>query len=137
MADQIERLIAAVEDVSRKLTRLSTYSNILYMGRGSTAVSSAVSAFLGVIKVTKSLAGTVAAVSSAAGAMAIEYFRGGGSVSASGGAAGAMDISRQMSGSVVAVSGVADDSTLEVYSQVLLAGVCTAKVIIGGAHLEV
>lgn len=74
MADQIERLIAAVEDVTRKITRLSTYSYTLYLGRVSTAVTAGASALLGILRFANiRVVGLIASSSSLVGSMTSKY----------------------------------------------------------------
>lgn len=134
MADQIERLIEAVNKVARNITRLSTYSNKI------------------------SLAGIITAISNAVGSLVCRYFVGGAVMSSSSGVSGSMDIaklldgsgdgyglvpdmnisiSRQLSGSVIGVSGL-ESVTISYNGQSKsIVGVCAAKTIIGHAVLEV
>ena len=138
MADQIERLIEAVNEVRNYITRLSTYSHIVNMGKAGISIVSGVS-------------GTV-------GVMLVRYFLGGATMSSSGGASGAMniskqlegsgdgyglvpdtnmDISRQLSGSVTGVSGLASVAISYNGQSKSLAGVVSCETIVGHADLKI
>lgn len=106
MADQIERLIAAVEDVARKITKLTTYKSFVFLGRVSTAVSSSVSGVLGFLNQTLAFVGTIASSTTVAGAMTV--VPAGLMAGATGGtssASGALSVTKTLAGSTSSVSG--------------------------------
>ena len=106
MADQIERLIEAVNKVAGMIQRLSTYENSVDLGRGITAVSAAVSATLGHLLKAVQLAASMTAASAVSGAMKVVYFMGGSnSLTASTSATGYMEISKALVGSTGGVAG--------------------------------
>lgn len=135
MADQIERLIAAVEDVSRKLTRLSTYSHILYLGRGSTAVSATVSALMGILRYANiMLKGTLGSSSSVTGSMTSKYLPYGlDTVTASSNVTGNLDLNPSCVGSVSGASNASGAITLVDH----IKGVVTSYSVVGRAHLDI
>ena len=119
MADQIERLTEAVNKVARNITRLSTYSNVIYLGKVSTAISSAVSGALGSLLKAVQLVGTTAATSAVSGAMKVVYFLGGSNlITASSSATGSMSNSKSLAGSATGIS----MATLRYLNSVQLAG---------------
>ena len=129
MADQIERLIEAVDRVAGYLTRLSTYSSVVSLGKASTAVSSAVSGALGSLLKAVQLAGTVTAASAVSGAMKVIYFLGGSNlITASGSATGSMEISKALVGSTTGVSG----ADVNIMNSVQLAGSSDATGAVSG-----
>ena len=129
MADQIERLIEAVNKVARNLTRLSTYENVIYLGLASTAVSSAVAGALGSLLKAVQLAASMTAASAVSGAMKVIYFLGGSNlITASGSATGSMEISKALVGSTTGVSG----ADVNIMNSVQLAGSSDATGAVSG-----